>query len=710
VSAQTTQRTLARPAASEQVWRRALGSPWLWVAGLTVLAFMLRRYQLGAESLWFDEADIVAQARRPLTDLLGGFTRAGENGPLFVVVLHFWLSLLDGVPVVGRLMHLAFGPATEAPVRGLSALFGTAAVPVMFALGRRMGGLWVGLVGAALLALNPFHIWYSQDAKMYSLLVLLVLVTSVLYLAALERNTWGLWIAYVAATWVMLTSHSLSGLVLLAQVASTPFIVSRRAEHTAGTARNRWVRWGWAMLLIAAPVFPIAWLRLAALVTGTVETGNWYTGVGLGDILLTIFVKFAVNQSASWQLTRSLAISAEAVGAIAMGGLALAGAVALVWGHIRPDEGGISSGMRRVKRPYVLVALLWLVPVAVFWLVTLQLPLFHPRYLIMSLPAYLLVAAAGIVAAWRLNPILALVPLALLALATGTAYASFNYAPGAQKEDWRGAMSYVQDHIRLRDEIVVFPGYLASAVDMYFTPGGPGKVPDRPIEAVPSLKVENFGQRELEESLRKLSNCSERVWLVVSPPRMEQEDPEHRVLQWFQFNFHTFDTQVFNGVTVYGIAFNQVLDCWYPNPDWAEPHTFENGLEFLGYIYEWRDDDETPTQPDASYLPLTLYWRSDGYLDQDYEIRVQVVSPSGEVVKDESLGPLNGYFPMTQWPQRFQLMDYRDVRLPGGLTPGPYTVKVQVHLPGQPDKPLRLEDGSTEIVFKQPLQVVPWSP
>jgi multisubunit Na+/H+ antiporter MnhB subunit len=545
---------------------------------------------------------------------------------------------------------------------------------------------------------------------MYSLLVLLVLATSVLYVMALERNSWGLWAAYVVATWVMLTSHSLSGLVLVAQVASTPFLVrSARGEPGRDVGRNRWVKWGWAMLLILAPVFPIVWLRLAALVTGTVESGNWYTDVGLGDILLTIFVKFATNQSAAWQLTRSLAISAEAVGAIAMGGLALAGAWVLVRGYVRPYDGTQIEG-RRVRRPYVLVGLLWLVPVAVFWLVTLQLPLFHPRYLIMSLPAYLVLVAAGLVAAWRLNPILALVPLALLGLATGTAYASFNYAPDAQKEDWRGAMAYVQDHIRLRDTIVAFPGYLASAVDLYFTPGGPGLVPDRPIAPVPSLRVEGYGDRELEDDLRAISECSERVWLVVSPARMEQEDPEHRVLQWFQYNFHTFDTRVFNGVTVYGIAFNQVLDCWYPNPDWVEPHTFENGLEFLGYIYEWRDDDETPTQPDASYLPLTLYWRSEGFMEQDYDIRVQVVAPDGEVVKDESLGPLNGYFPTSQWPQHFQLMDYRDVRLPGGLEPGAYTVKVQVHPAGQPDMPLRLEDGSTEIVFGQPLQVVPWGP
>jgi mannosyltransferase len=719
-------------------------NPWLMVAGLTLLAFLLRRFHLGAESLWFDEADIVAQARQPLGNLFEAFARAGENGPLYTLMLHFWMALYDGVPGAARAMHLLFGSSYEAPIRGLAMLFGIAGIPAIYALARKIGDTPLALISAALLAINPFHLWYSQDAKMYTLLVLMTLLTTWLYLLALERNTIPLWLAYVVATWIMLTSHSLSGLVLLAQIAATPFLfwilVAQRApgfwiggrpqsEGREVQSKIQNPHWIWAFALIILPVFPIIWLRVAALVTGTVDSGNWYATTTLPDILLTIFVKFAVNQAAPWQIIGGFALSWEWVGALTMGALALTGVVAL----LRPPTPKVSNTQYAIRnmqfilsnpkskigvpsgRPKsAIVFSLWLVPVLVFWLVTIALPLFHPRYLIMALPSYLIMAAAGILALRRLNLLVSVLPLVLLSISTGAALAGINYSADAQKEDWRGAISYVQDHIRLRDVIVPFPGYLQSAVRLYYKPGGSSLVPDRPISTIKSLRTEDYGTREMEEELRRVAQCNERAWLIVSPVRAQGEDSQQRVLQWFQYNFLTFDTQVFNGVTVYGISFNSVYNCWSPAPDYEEPHTFENGLLFRGYIYELRDQNEqAPVQPDASYLPLTLFWQSPAQvtMTQDYDFRIRITAPTGEVVKDETLGPLNGYFPTTQWHPGTTYMDYRDVRLPGGLPPGDYRVSVQVHPKGQPDKPLRLvgEIGD-EVVFNQPVKVVPWKP
>jgi 4-amino-4-deoxy-L-arabinose transferase-like glycosyltransferase len=703
-------------------------NPWLWVAGLTVLAFVLRRYHLGAESLWFDEADIVAQARQPLPSLLEAFARAGENGPLYTLMLHFWLALESSVPGVGRLMSFVFGSAVEAHVRGLSVLFGTAAIPAMYALGKRVGGTALGLVGAALLTVNPFHLWYSQDAKMYSMLVLMTLTTSVLFIRALDNNTVGAWAAYVIATWVMLTAHSLAGLVVLAQVAAVPLLMRRATNgeqnakrETRESSKRPWSpvarRLVWSLLIIAAPIFPIAWLRVAALVTGTVDTGNWYSSTTLPDILLTIFVKFAVNQAAPTPIGGS-EIPWEMIGALAMAGLAVVG----VWvlgrrrttarnakRETRDNEEMTPSAV--VKRPEWLVFMLWVVPVLVFWLVTVVLPLFQPRYLIMALPPYLIMVGAGVLGLRRVNMWLVGVVLAVLGLSTGAALASINYSSSLQKEDWRGAMVYVQDHIRLRDTIVVFPGYLESAVKLYYTPGGAGQVPDRPVQTVHSLRTANYGERELEDELRRSVECNERAWLIISPVREAQEDPQHKVVQWFQANWHTFDTKEFNGVTVYGIAFNGQPGCWFPEPVAKEPHQFEGGLGFLGYTFELRDDEsDDPKQPDASYFPLTLYWHSPAGKMPDYDIRVQVADPAGKVVVSEAVGPLNGYWPTSQWPPDLDVIDYRDLRLPGGLTPGDYRVSVQVTPKGQPDKPLKLEDGSSEITLKQPLKVVPWKP
>jgi hypothetical protein len=348
------------------------------------------------------------------------------------------------------------------------------------------------------------------------------------------------------------------------------------------------------------------------------------------------------------------------------------------------------------------------VPILVFWLVTLKLPLFQPRYLIMALPPYLIMAAGGLLALRRVQPVLAAGAALLLAAPTVVALSGVNYSAQPQKEDWREAVSYVQDHLRLRDVIVVYPGYMRTALDYYYRPGGPGDVPSVPVETVPSLRTEGFGEAELNDTLRRVVTCHERAWLVTSPLRQQQEDPGSKVQEWFQYNWLTFDTKVFNGVSVYGIAFNGQPNCWFPEPDHREPHQLSGGLDFIGYIYELRRPDNT--QPDASYFPLTMYWRNREKLGTDYAARVVIKDPAGKVVVDEALGMLNGYWPTSKWAPNTETIDYRDLRLPGSLTPGDYTVSLQVYPQGHPDQPLRVDGGGTEIRFGGPLRVVPWRP
>ncbi len=694
-----------------------IARPWVWVAVLTLLGFLLRRYHLGSESLWFDEADIVERARQSLPTLLEGFTKAGENGPLYTLMLHFWLAAISASPLLERALHVVFGHNQEALVRGLAAIFGTAAIPLMYGLGWRVGGPLLGLLSAGLLTFNPFHIWHSQDAKMYTLLVFMTLASSLLYLRALDHNSVRLWLGYVVSTWIMLTVHSMAGLVLLAQIVATPFLLGIRDQGSGIRDRGsgaefsdprplipdprfRLVRWSWAMLLILIPVLPIVWLRAAALFEGA-DVGGWYTPTGLTDIIGTIFVKFAVNQATPpW----------EAIGSISMGVLALLGSIGLlrVNKQLKTQNHALERSEGSKLKTHYLVFSLWLTPILAFWAVTLKLPLFQPRYLIMALPAYLILAAAGLLALKRVHTALAVAGAILLGLPTIWALAGVNYSAQAQKEDWRGAIGYMQDHLRLRDAIVVFPGYMETSVNYYYRAGGPGDVPQVDVKTIPSLLTKGFGANELNETLWEAVTCHERAWVVTSPVREAQEDPQHQVREWFQYNWHTFDTQVFNGVTVYGIAFNGQPRCWFPEPDHKEPHSFTNGLDFQGYIYELRRKDNT--QPDASYFPLTLYWRAQHKLDQDYQVRVMIKDPSGKLVVDEALGALNGYWPTSQWPPNTQIIDYRDLRLPGGLKPGDYTISLQLYPKGQPDQLLNLKEGGSEIVLKAPLSVVPWKP
>jgi uncharacterized membrane protein len=119
-----------------------------------LLALGLRLYRLGREPLWFDEAYSALTAVRPPAEILP-LVRAEISAPLYYFLLHSWTRV--------------FGDG-EFSLRLLSAVAGTAAIPVLCWIGARMFSPRAGLVAAALAALSPLHVHYSQEARMYALM------------------------------------------------------------------------------------------------------------------------------------------------------------------------------------------------------------------------------------------------------------------------------------------------------------------------------------------------------------------------------------------------------------------------------------------------------------------------------------------------------------------------------------------------------------
>jgi mannosyltransferase len=144
------------------------------VVGLTALAAAIRFSTLGLQSYRHDEA--VTAGRVLLANLPSTMHEvwAGESTPPLYYLLAWLWSHLFGVHEVG--------------LRSLSALFGTATVPVAFLVGRELIGRRTGLAVAAIVAVSPVLVWYSQDARAYALLVLLCTAALLFFLRA--RRTW----------------------------------------------------------------------------------------------------------------------------------------------------------------------------------------------------------------------------------------------------------------------------------------------------------------------------------------------------------------------------------------------------------------------------------------------------------------------------------------------------------------------------------------
>ncbi|MDQ2806578.1 MAG: glycosyltransferase family 39 protein [Chloroflexota bacterium] len=614
---------------------------WAWVWALTGLAAALRVYHLGAESFWFDEADILSQARAPLSDVLAGFLHAGENGPLYTLLLWAWVRLVGSGEAAVRLLPLGFGVAT---------------IPVIYVLGKRLVSAPLGLLAAALLAVSPFHIWHSQDAKMYTLVVLLTLGSMTLYLQALARNTTRWWAAYVLATWMALVSHSMAVLILGAQLLATPLLWPQAAP--AGERASRRRHWAWALAVLAVPFLPIAALRAAAFVGDNLNV-NWHGVVAPVEMLRVLFVKFALNEAPPpW----------EAIGA------GLAGALFALGAWPWPGD---------KQRTWAAVALLWALPIAGLYALSLKVPLFEPRYLIIVLPFYLLFVAMGLLRLGRRAPAVAVaVGISLLGL-QGLALATVNYSAAPQKEEWRQALDYVRQHVRGRDVIIVHPGYLATAVEQYYAPSG--DVPVVPVVPVPYLNTAGFGPRQLADSLDKAIIDHERAWVITSPGRTEHDDPQGDVLGFFEgrsypyARYYQFDVQHFIGVTVTGYAFNGQPHSWFPQPVYPQPVAYPGGFQFQGSIYEMRGPQEDVLPP-ATWLPVTLYWRfaTPPTPAQDYIISLRLWDTQGKEWAAYDQAPLNGLRPTLTFPAAQTIIDYADLFVPGNAPPGIYHLTLQV--------------------------------
>jgi hypothetical protein len=127
------------------------------LAALTALAAILRFSTLHVQSFWFDEAVTVQLVRGSFGHMLSSIGGSESTPPLYYAFAWVWSRV--------------FGHS-EVGLRSLSALAGTLFVPVAYAAGKELASRRVAVVIAALAAFNPLLIWYSQEARSYSLLVL----------------------------------------------------------------------------------------------------------------------------------------------------------------------------------------------------------------------------------------------------------------------------------------------------------------------------------------------------------------------------------------------------------------------------------------------------------------------------------------------------------------------------------------------------------
>ncbi|HXQ89537.1 MAG TPA: glycosyltransferase family 39 protein [Solirubrobacterales bacterium] len=237
---------------------------WLLV-GVTALGAALRFATLGAQSYHHDE---IVTASRVLRVGFGhamdavGFSESAP--PLYYALAWLWTQVAG---------------TGEWGLRSLSAVAGVATIPVAYLVGRELRGERAGLLAAALVAVNPMLLWYSQEARAYALLILFCALALLFCVRALGREREGrrdlvLWGVFSA---LALATHYFAVFPLIAEVV----LLWRR--------RGRAIAPGlWIVGLAAALLAPLAYHQMSY---GHAEwIGKFSLGHRLGEVAISFMV------------------------------------------------------------------------------------------------------------------------------------------------------------------------------------------------------------------------------------------------------------------------------------------------------------------------------------------------------------------------------------------------------------------------------------
>lgn len=596
---------------------RTVAARWLRLALLAVilLGAGLRFFRADHQEIWGDEGAKLEVVNQDLAHL---FWPGAEVHPRFFHSwLFIWFRLVGYQPYALRL---------------LPALFGVLGLPLVYVLARRLLGSRAAAVGAAaVLAVSPFHVSYSQDLTMYTLLFAVLCVTGYTLVRALAAPGWRAWALYGLVCLLAVHTHYYAAFAIAAQGL---FVLAR--------ARRALPRWVGAQLLVAAGFLPWLWVQYRLLAGQAVDQVEDFSLAHLGALLRQAALGFTVGGT----------FPAEAAW---IGWVFVAAALAVLAALLA----------RPATRTAGALLGLWLLgPPLLVWVFDIWLQHFGERFVSMSLPPLVVLGGAvahpGLWARWPAARRVAAGGLAAAYLVTAAiALRGWYYDPAFLKSHYGEMMALIAERAAPGDLLLLNGRQQSILYELYQPPGLDHRYvsPDSVIS--PEAAARDFPQ---------LVAGHDRIWLVLYGAP-ETYDPEHQAEAWLgQHGFKAF-YQSFPGnyVTLFVLG-----DAALPELTDSEAQ-FVDGPRLLGYAIDPREVEA------GGVVFLTLLWQAEAPITFDYTVFAHIVWPDGQVLAQSDSQPVGGTRPTTTWAVGEQIVDRYALLVPPETPAGEFTLQVGLY-------------------------------
>jgi hypothetical protein len=625
---------------------------------ILLLAFGLRFYRLDAQSLWNDEGTSVAVAQRDLVTIARDAAH-DIHPPLYYWLLSGWVRLTG---------------TSEFAVRALSAFLGVILVALIYVLGRLLAGRWVGLAAAFLAAINPFQVYYSQEARMYMLLAVLTAAAILALVRFIENESWPILVALVLLEAAGLYTHySFLFVVLILNLAYALWLALTWWQKPKTRHMVHWVLGQVAVMLLYLPWLPVAVRQLmawpspaqtAAFLPALVDTWRWLNfgpTVNIGLVILPLLV---------------------------MGILALVGVLSLLmgWGEKPVRAGRWTAGL----------LLLWLcLPAALMFVLGLYREAYL-KFLLVASPAVVLLLALGVPrpmkSSSRIGGILAWVAFLLTASLVILPYAralhSYYTDSAYARDDYRSIAAYV-DAVGQSSDVILLNAPGQQEVFGYYYDG------DLPVHPLPESRP--LDPAATEATLAEMAQPGAQVFAVLWAT--DESDPQRFIEGWL--DNHAY----------------KALDSWYGNvrlvvyavpeqtPD-APDHALnvrlqsaETGDEITLLGYSLLDDRLAA----GDIAQITLFWQADGAPIARYKVFLHVLDEDNNIVGQRDSEPGGGALLTTLWEPGEVVADNYGVPIHPATPPGEYRVEVGMYNP-ETGQRLVTPDGEGQV-WLDPLHI-----
>ncbi len=605
---------------------------------IILLNFALRIYRLDNQSFAFDEGWTSYAIHHTWPEIRG--VLAPDNHPPLYYVLVKAFADMSG-----------YG---DFSVRFLSVLCGTALIASLYVGASRLGGRSAGLSAALCAACWPSFIYYSQEARMYSLLMVLAVLSLYSLLRILDAPTpsWW-WVAYILLTCGALYTHYFAALMLLPHNliwlwqtgvdalknrprAGTP-VLNGRAKGASPAARflgqaRQWVLAQAAILLLYLPWLP------TAIHQARIGQGTWWRVPLPPPVIIRDIWRFFILGP---RRPSGLPVFGSLTGGIA---LALIAAVILGW--------------RQNGKAWSFALLTWILPIAqIVWLGSV-LSIYTDRYALVALPGLAVLVGMGISACLR-TPVqrwawvgrLAAGSLLLASVAGPLPQLSAYYHnPRYWREDFRRAAQYLMDQSKPGDTVILLG---SSQPIMQYYQG------QAAVLRFPQQGDSVQSEQEVITLLRQYVNPGHSVrvamysWATVDPQGLVEGQLRTRC----EFRGEHWQTEMGES-PIRVLNFAQCSADFGPEPRETLGAVWDNQVSLSAF--------HLPSWVSGQRVYVVLWWRTLRRPDQNYSVFVHLLDSKGEMVAQFDKLPLSDFYPMRSWPLDVDQRDTYPLKIPEG--------------------------------------------